>query len=287
MKRIAILTMLCIGFVGFSTKSFAQSTQINPFDGATHTYGFADVEANASYEFYVVASDNHLGTVITDFGQFVDAAGDPLTDGKGTIGAVPGNASIKIKWSETLSTTYPDGVYLFLKVTAQGSTCGVGNYKGIYIDAVPNDFNVAVVGPATDPDCNDITGIQPIINKTVATATDEYDPGKTSFTFTLTRENSTNDWSGAYTVSCSDGTVPFTINTDAATTGDKSGTITNESNKDVVVTVEMINTPGANPTFTLTMTSASDDVTGLTDQSLESDSQTFNLMPKIGNFIAE
>lgn len=294
--------MLCIGVVGVSTKSFGQSTQINPFDGATHTYGFADVEANASYEFYVVATDNHLGTAITDFGAFVDNDGNTIL-GTGTIGNANGPASVKIKWSETLSTTYPDGVYLFIKVTAQGSTCGVGNYKGIHIDAVQNDFNVAIAAtPDTNPICADLTNLQPVINKDVITATDEYKPGYTTFTYTVTRTTATtNAWTANYDVTCSDPNVKFFIDSDAtvetATVGKKNKTIPNATDA-VTVTVTMVNEPGTNPVFSLNLISASDLVTGLSDLSVFTDNDTdddgdaaakhtINLMPKIGNFIAE
>jgi len=290
MKRIIILTMLCIGFVGFSTKSFAQSTQIDPFAGATHTYGFADIEAKASYEFYVSTSTDHTDAtaIITNFGKFVNNDGDEIA-ATGTIGATAGPASIKIRWDDNAaSLNSGNGVYLYLKVTAEGDSCGEpGNYKGVHITPVANTFDIAVTGPTIDPDCFDITGLQPIINKTVPTATNEYVPGETSFTFTITRKTGSNAWSGDYSVSCSEGTVPFTIDATAAAIGDKAGTITGETGDSVTVTVKMVNTPGTKPIFTLTMTSASDDVTGLQDLTLGSETHTFNLMPKIGDFISE
>lgn len=301
MKKILLTLVICLGLASFASQTFAQSTQINPFNGATHTYGFADIDANASYEFYVVASNNHLGTAITDFGQFVDGAGAPLADGTGTIGTSVAPASIKIKWSETLSTTYPDGVYLFLKVTAQGSTCGVGNYKGVHIDAVQNDFNVAIAAtPNTDPICADLTNLQPVINKDLITATDEYEAGYTTFTYTVTRTTTTtNSWTANYNVTCSDASVKFFIDTDAtvetAVVGDKAKTITSATDP-VTVTITMVNTPGSNPVFSLNLVSASDLITGLSDLSVFTDNDidddgdaaakhTINLMPNIGDFI--
>lgn len=288
MKKILLSLVICLGLVSFASLTFAQSTAVEPYDGATHTYTFAGVEANASYEFYVTATNDHTAASIPGFGLFVDGAGDPIA-GTGIIGAANGPASIKINWSATASADYPTGVYLFLRVTAQGSSCGFGNYKGVHIVPVLNDFNVTVadLGALANPSCADISALQPVINNNPLDLADEthYDPGTTTMSFEIERKTGTNPWSGEYTVSCSEGTVPFKINTGAVATGDKTDIIDGEVGNTVTVTVVMTNTPGKNPVFTLTMTSASDDTTGLEDLTLGSDSHTINLMPNIGGFI--
>ncbi|MCY1635869.1 hypothetical protein [Marinifilum sp. D737] len=284
MKRILLSLIVCLGFMSFANQTFAQSSAVKPYAGATHTYTFNNVEANAAYEFYVTESSTYSATPVklSDFGVFIGNASS-------SIGATEGAASIQITWDADAYTNYGvNGVYLFLNVTADGSSCGVGNYKAVHIMPQANDFNVAVAAAAL-PTCADLTNLQPVVNTDVSNLTDytHYEAGTTSMTFTITRESSTNQWSGAYTVSCDNATVPFTIDATPAATGDKTGSISGETGDSVTVTVIMKNTPGTNPTFTLTMTSASDDVTGLDDLTLGSDTHMINLMPKIGDFVGE
>jgi len=308
MKKTLLLIMLCLGFVSFTTNLLAQSTQIKPFNGATHTYGFADVEANTTYEFYVVASNDHLGTAITNFGQFVDDAGDPLTDGTGAIGPAVANATIKIKWADNASTLNSgNGFYLFFKVKAAGSVgtdCGFGNYKGIHILPVQNDFNIALKAtPNEDPICANLSDLKPVINLLDINATNEYVAGTTDLTYTVTRTPGTgNNWDADITIACSDAGVnySYSVNTTTATTGTGDGTIElRDVDKDeVIVTVTVTNTPGSNPAITLNLISGLDRVTNLTDLNVytadgddtndDADTKavhTINLMPKIGDFI--
>ena len=285
MKRIVILMMLCISFVGFTTKTFAQSTAVEPYDGAKHTYTFGNVEANSTYKFYVSTSTAAygVGSEVADFGAFTGT-------GTGTIGATNGNASVEITWASDAAAKYGTGLYLFLAVTAPGDPCsGPGNYKAVRITPKASEFNLAVVDDsATDPTCSDLTSLKPVINLTDINVNDEYDPGTTTLTFTITRTNSTNAWSGAYTLTSSDNTVEFTANTVASAAGSVSGVIANEANDTHVVTVVVTNKPGSNPTFTLNITSGSDDVTGVQDIDLTTADatadHTINLMPEIGTF---
>lgn len=287
MKKILLSLVVCLGLVSFASQTYAQSssTAVKPYAGATHTYTFNNVQANASYEFYVTESSTYskTPTKLTNFGVFIG-------DASSTIGDVNGSASVKITWDADAFTNYgTNGVYLYLAVTAKDNPCdGPGNYKAVHIMPVANDFNVAVATVA-DPTCADLTGLQPVINTNVADLTEDgyYLAGTTTMTFTITRENSTNKWSGAYTVSCDNDAVPFTIDASEAAIGDKTGSISEELGSTVTVTVIMNNTPGTNPTFTLTMTNASDDVTSLQDITLESASHAINLMPKIGDFVGE
>jgi len=305
MKKILLTLVICLGLVSFASQTYAQSTQINPFNGATHTYGFENVEANASYEFYVSTSSDHTDAtaIITNFGQFVDDSGNPLTDGTGTVTA--GVASIKIKWVDNASTLNAgNGVYLFLKVTAQASVCGPGNYKGVKIIPQANNFNIAVAAtPNENPICADISGLKPVINLTDINATNEYVAGTTELTYTVTRTPGTgNNWDADITIACSDAGVnySYSVNTTTATTGTGNGTIElrNVDKDEVIVTVTVTNTPGLNPAFTLNLISGLDRVTKLTDFTVytadgddtndDADTKavhTINLMPQIGDFI--
>lgn len=284
MKRLLLL-VVCLGSILFTSQTFAQSTAVKPYDGAKHTYTFGDVEANATYKFYVSTSTAAygVGSEITDFGAFTGT-------GTGTIGAVNGDASVEITWTNNAAANYgTSGLYLFLEVTAASSSCGAGNYKAVHIMPQTSAFNLAVIDDsATDPTCTDLTGLKPVINLLDINATDEYDAGTTTLSYTITRTNSTNAWSGTYTLVCSDNTVEFTADAVSSTAGSVSGVVTNEAAGTHIVTVVVANKPGSNPTFTLNITSGSDDVTGVEDVDLTTADataeHTINLMPTIGSF---
>lgn len=282
MKKLLLSLVICLGLISFASQTFAQSTAVEPYDGAKHTYTFSNVEANATYKFYVSTSvvAYGVGTEVTDFGAFTGT-------GIGTIGGVDGDAAVEITWAADAAANYgTTGLYLFLAVTVSGDPCGgPGNYKAVHIMPKSNNFNVDVVATVTNPSCASLATLQPVVNDADINVNTDYVAGTTTMTFDITRENSTNNWSGGYDVTCSDVTVPFTISAAPAATGTKSGTIVAETSNTVTVTLVMTNTPGSNPTFTLTMTSASDDATTLSDLSLGSDSQVINLMPSIGGFV--
>ncbi|WP_461631108.1 hypothetical protein [Labilibaculum euxinus] len=286
MKKLLLSLVICLGLVSFASQTFAQSTAVKPYDGAKHTYTFGDVEANATYKFYVSTSTvaYGVGSEVTDFGAFTGT-------GTGTIGAANGAASVEITWANNAAANYgASGLYLFLAVTVSGDPCsGPGNYKAVHIMPQASAFNLAVVDDsATDPTCADLTGLKPVINLTDINVTDEYDAGKTTLSYTITRTNSSNAWSGTYTVTSSDNTVEFTANTVASSSGLVSGSVTNETANTHVVTVVITNKPGSNPTFTLNLVTGSDDVTGVTDIDLTTADatadHTINLMPTIGSF---
>ncbi|WP_372641070.1 hypothetical protein [Ancylomarina sp.] len=281
MKKLLLSLVVCLGLVSFASQTFAQSTAVEPYDGAKHTYTFSDVEANATYKFYVSTSvaAYGVGSEVADFGAFTGT-------GTGLIGGTNGDAAVEITWATDAAAKYgAAGVYLFLEVTAASSTCGVGNYKAVHIMPKSNNFNVDVVATITNPSCASLVALQPVVNDADINVNTDYVAGTTTMTFDITRQNATNKWSGGYDVTCSDATVSFTISGAPAATGTKSGTIAAETNNTVTVTLVMTNTPGSNPTFTLTMTNATDDATALSDLSLDSDSQVINLMPSIGGFV--
>lgn len=285
MKKILLSLVVCLGIVSYASQIFAQSSAVQPYDGAKHTYTFANVEANATYKFYVSTSTTAygVGTEVSDFGAFTGT-------GTGIIGATNGAASVEITWANDAAANYGGtGLYLFLAVTADASTCGVGNYKAVHIVPQASDFNLAVVDDAaTDPTCSDLTLLVPVINSTDINVNNDYNPGTTTLTYTITRTNSTNAWSGAYTLACSDNTVEFTANAVSSIAGSVSGVVTNEAAGTHLVTVVITNKPGSNPTFTLNITSGSDDVTGVQDVDLTTADatadHTINLMPTIGSF---
>ncbi|MDQ2179490.1 hypothetical protein [Marinifilum sp. D714] len=293
MKRLILLTMFCIGFVGISLNSYAQSTAVKPYNGAKHKYKFQNVQVGAQYEFYVSSSfvNNGADSKVSTYGTMKNGDGSALPTFPVSVPA-GGEVSVQIEWAADANTTHSAGVYLFLHVTgANVNGCSPENFKAVFIQPQANDFNLAIADAAVkDPDCADLTNLQPVINKGDILVNDDYDPGYTILSFDVTRTKSSNAWSATYKVSCNDSDVKFAIGTtDTPATGEKNGSISGETANTHTIQIKVPNVPGKNPTFTVTLLTGTDDKTGVTDLDLSGEvaDHTINVMPTIGNFVGE
>lgn len=281
MKKLLLSLVICLGLVSFASQTIAQSTAVEPYDGATHTYTFANVEDGASYEFYVSTSTTAFGATdelkSNEFGTFATSATGSITGG-------PGPAAVTINWDSDVSTNYGAGLYLYLKVTASGDPCtGPGNYKAVHIMPKSNLFDISIAANAGNPSCASLAGLEPVVNTTDIDVDADYVAGTTSMTFDITVTGS-DAWTGGYDVTCDIPTVSFSVNGGVSTIATKSVGFTNETAKTLTVTILMTNSPGTTPTFTVAMTSATDVLSGVSDATLGSDDQAINLMPAIGGF---
>lgn len=291
MKNTLLLMILCIGFVGFSTKSFAQSTALAPYNGATHNYTFQNIEANAKYEFFVTTTNDYTAAHDSSFGVFV---GDPDVE-KGTIPTGGGSATVDIKWAAN-ATDAAGGYYLFLKVytpAVDGADCESANYKAVHIAPVANIFNIAiadVVNP--NPSCPDLdVTFSPLVAVAADGANSGYNAGKTTLTYRVTPQNSavSDEWSFQFDITAVNASsYTWSVNgvegTQANVSDIASATISGTST-DIVIVVD--NQPGVSPSFTIHIDSARNETTSTNATvSLPADlTHTVKVMPSIGDFV--
>lgn len=302
--------MLCIGFVGFSTKSFAQvSTPLKPYDGATHTYTFDGMTDGYKYQFYLTTNPQEKDNTVA-----VPANSGVLTGATGTVGAdATGKATVSIKWDAAASGTYNAGnpIYLFLKIWDEAPATNVcENYKAVQIIPVPNDFNVLVADvtvtgePESCPELDFAKDFQPVIGDVNIDAdpeTEAYSAGYSEIAFKVSREGTNNAWDFNFTISSVAG-ANYTYSVVGANTAEVTGD-QDTSTKDIAVdaaddfvtiTLKVPNVAGANPDLTFTINSAQDNLTKAADLAEagtpadpEDDTvtHTINVLPVIGNFI--
>lgn len=301
MKRIAILMILCIGFVGFSTKSFAQSsTALKPFAGAKHMYKFSGITNGLDYEFYVTTDPK--GTertgLITNYGTIEN---DANNDGVATfteLGGVVsgGEVSVNITWDATAATKYgvggdvQEGVYLFLKVYDESDANICENYRAVKIIPVVNDFSVTLADLG-DPSCPDLDfdqGFQPIIVDDEGNNTTAHSNGTSTIQFEVSRVNTTNNWNFTFDIAATNaGNFSYSVN---SVTGNQSGTLIDIDAGTITtetVTIEIVfdNQPGQSPEFDITLKTAKDLKTLISPLTLPAvEKHTVKVMPSIGGF---
>ncbi|MCZ4694435.1 hypothetical protein DWB61_03955 [Ancylomarina euxinus] len=297
MKKILILTMLCLGFVGFSAKSFAQSsTALAPFNDATHTYQFKGITEGREFQFYLSPTINELDPTneVSDFGTFVTSATGSVDN--------TGIASVKIKWAPGASTIYgasgTNGVYLYVKIYETGTDPAelaiCENYKAVKVIPVANAFNVTLAD-LNDPSCPELDptkDFQPIVTvaSDPAQTNSGYNAGKSTIQFEVGRVNTSNDWNFTFDLTTTNaGNFTYSVNgvngTQASTlTGIDAGTINTDK-----VTIEIVleNQQGQTPEFGITIKSAKDLVTlaeAIAANLPGLDKHTVKEMPAIGDF---
>ena len=287
MKRLILLMFVCIGFIGASQSSFAQSTALAPYDGATHTYKFKGIAQDREFQFYLSPAANNIDASSgeSDFGTFVTSA-------TGTVDA-SGEAVVQIKWAANASSLYgasgTKGTQIYLYVKVYESTGGSGiceNYKAVKIVPVSNSFSIALADQGTSPSCPDLTdGFNPLV-----APTDEYNAGKTTLSFEVTRSGSANDWSLGFDIThVGTGAFTYSIDGGTATNGTVGGTtnvnVATISANNTIIQIVVDNVPGETPKFTITPTGAQDLVTLISPLTLPSAVvHDINEMPVIGDF---
>jgi len=302
MKKILILTMLCIGFVSFSTKSFAQSsTPLKPYDGATHGYTFDGMTDGYKYQFYLTTNPQEKDNTVT-----APVTSGILTGAIGTVGdAGTGKATVSINWNIAASDTYNSGnpIYLFLKVWDETPATKVcENYKAVKITPVANTFNVFVDDvtasgiPESCPELNFAKDFQPIIVDLEGNNTTAYNAGYSEVSFKISRAGTANAWDFNFTIANAT-TANYTYTISGDTSGDLLVGTGDQANatKDVAaaagdafvtITLKVPNVESVNPDFSFTINSASDHVSKATDSDNSDDQVThmINILPAIGGF---
>jgi len=269
--------------------AYAQSTALNPYEGATHTYSWNGLQEGVDYQFYFTADAN--GSVVLDdiaTGEF-DFIGNP----KGQVGAGESSASVPILWNRGASEHI---YYLWFEVTAPG-----GCSNNIYLRIAPqvNAFDLLSENIPADN-----TVSCPAIASTdgfnvMASA---YDAGSTTLQFKVRRVNGTDN---KLTAQAGDTynwafepvlTIDPNWNLDisiVSVVGVTSGSMTADANKiytvsgtdnEVTVTVSIKNLPGTSQDVSLKIQNQSEIHTNLSDSNAANDivKHRIEIMPVIG-----
>jgi len=292
MKKILLSLVICLGLVSFANQTFAQSsTALAPFNGATHTYTFQNVEANAQYEFFVTTTNNYAAGPDNTFGSFVGAASGP-------VGVSDADVAVQIQWAGN-ATDQAGGYYLFLKVftpSAGVGDCESANYKSVHIVPVLNSFNVDIADAVTpDPSCADLDAtFSPLVTVAGDGTNSGYNAGKTTLKFTVSPKNSapSDQWSFQFDIAALNApTFTWSVNGgavtgDELTVADIASTAVSAPSTDIVIVFD--NQPGLSPAFTIHFDSARNITTltdALTDQLPVDETHTVKVMPSIGDFV--
>lgn len=276
----------------------AQSSWDKPYDGAKHKYTFSGITPGMEYEFFFSTTAD-VGSLnkVTNPGT--------LSITHGVVSAGEDTASVDVTWASDASSNYgTSGIYLFVRVYKTSDPAVCENYMAVKVTPQPNDFNVLVddvtglsdyingdASTVADPSCPDQTGLQPVVNVSGT----PYFAGTSQVVFRLHRDKSSNAWTAKFNISnSSTGTFSYTAIGNTSNTTYASGTdvssVTNQTinvtanDEYVLVTLTVNNVPGDTPLFNLNITSASDDVTGVTVLSPQNADHGFNEMPDIQNF---
>ncbi len=271
--------------IGLTAK--AQSSALQPFEGASHTYTWSEVTIGAEYEFYIAS--NAEGTNIYD--DAVTGEFDFVSEPKGTV-LEDGKASATISWFGGASMhTY----YVWLQVNG---TSGCSNYRYVEVNPQVNAFDLLSENIPTDytescPDVSNGNGFDPLGSSL----------GTTVLTFKVIRVNGTENnltadagdtynWSFVPTLK-----VDPNLNLDnviISIEGENSGIVlANADNRytinglddEVLVTVSIENAPGEYREVNFEVTEQREEHTDLNDSDESNDlvTHTIQVMPVINS----
>jgi hypothetical protein len=273
-KHIIVLVLM---LTASALAAKAQSTALNPYEGATHTYSVNGLQQGVNYDFFITA--NADGTGLYDdvaTGEF-----DFKTLPTGTIGVGESAASVDIGWNSGASAHI---YYVWLEVTIPG---GCSNKINVQVTPQVNNFDIL---SQNNPETN--TRSCPSINPTdgfnaLASA---YDAGSTTLEFMVKKENGSHNWSFIPSLTQNTGLPLGEYIISIA--GTNSGTITPvggrytvlASDNDVLVTINIKNAPGYSVDVTLKVTGQREEQTNVPDSDPSNDSATHTLdvIPVIG-----
>jgi len=282
-KQFIIVVLMLLTSV-FAAK--AQSTALNPYEGATHSYTWSGLPQGLDYTFYITANADGSGLYDDGLtGEF------DILNNTGTVG-VDGKASTEISWNVGASANI---YYFWLEGSFPG---GCSNRRYVRVTPQVNQFdllseNIPVTNTVSCPATAAEDGFNP--------NSDAYSAGATVLQFKVSRANGTDntltamagdtyDWSfipqlavdpdlGLSNVIITvEGTNSGTVLAD----GSNRYTISGEDDE-VMVTVSIQNAPGYDLDVTLSITSVKEHNTNLSDSDPSNDNvtHTIQVMPVI------
>lgn len=146
MKKSLLIIAIFMLLAGFSSKVFAQSTPLAPWEGAIHTYRVNGITDGSQFEFGVSnTADGYDNT-----GSYYNIT----TATTGTVGS-DGIASVAIEWE--VGAADAGNYYVWINII---DTDNCGTYRALLVDPVPAstdpyDVNFGIVALQTGDDQTD------------------------------------------------------------------------------------------------------------------------------------
>ncbi|MDA3881359.1 MAG: hypothetical protein PF436_13300 [Prolixibacteraceae bacterium] len=281
-KHIILLVLL---LPAFGLVAQAQSSALNPYEGATHTYAWNGLAEGLNYSLYI--TDNADGSGLLEDATTMEF--DFLGDTDGIVGT-DNKAGTNIAWNNGAAmNTY------YLWVQATGSS-GCSNYRYVEITPQYPDFDLMAENVPVD---NTISCPATDSQDGFMAEADLYSAGATKLEFRVARQNGTeNPMASGATYSWS--FIPQLEvapdlgldNVIITVEGTNSGVITadganrytvNGDDDEVIVTVSIQNAPGYDLALSLLLTGQEESNTNLTDNNSNNDkaTHTIQIMPLI------
>jgi hypothetical protein len=146
MKKQLFTLVILLMLVAVTNKMFAQSTPLQPWEGAIHTYTVNGMTSGNSYEFGV----NTTAGDYTNGGSFYNIT----TSASGTVGS-DGRASVAIEWQAGAAAA--GNYYVWIRIT-DSDNCHT--YRALLVDPQPAstdpyDVNFGIVALQTGDDETD------------------------------------------------------------------------------------------------------------------------------------
>lgn len=282
-QRKQLITLVLLLFIGLA--AHAQSTPLNPYEGATHTYTWSGLTEGWEYELYLSANADGTGiydAMTAEFG---------LYNASGTVGA-DGKASTEISWNYGAASNI---YYFWLKATIPG---GCSNMRHVRVTPQANQFdllseNVPVTNTISCPATASEDGFDP--------SSDSYHAGSTVLYFKVKRAYGTDNTLTAAAGDTHDWSfIPQLLvdpdlglsNVIITIEGNNSGVVTADVDSrytisglddEVTVTVSIQNAPGYDLDVSLGVTGQKEHNTNLTDSDPSNDNvtHTIQVMPVI------
>lgn len=176
MKNIIFTLLAFVAVIGFSNKTFAQSTYKNAYVGATHTYKFDGLTAGDKYAFYVLeASSSHVnsGYPGSITGNDLGSTYYTITDNNATSDGVLSGTEI------TDTITWLQAGTFDLWIVLQDDE-GCYNYRYLTVTVTSYDvyFNVLALGAGDDEttvtEITTTTGTDTIKNECAGFVTEDF-----------------------------------------------------------------------------------------------------------------
>lgn len=279
MTHIKEILLIALGFGAFSANVKAQSTPMNPYEGATHTYVVNGLTPGTEYMFYV--SSNEDGSAVLDDGSAFEF--DFLSTSQGIVPADQNTVSLPIIWNNGASQHM---YYLWISLSNPGG-CSVK--RGLKIVPQPNMFdllseNIPFDKTESCPAISDADGF--------VAMSDHYNAGTTTLQFKVRREGGNRGWSFEPFVTINPewnldvAIVSVTAANAGVLTANASNTFTVPATEnEVIVSVAVRNYEGTEQIVTLEVRNQREEQTSLGDVNRENDKVTHRItvMPIISD----
>jgi len=279
MKNLFTLLIIAVGLFASST-SFGQGTKTKPWPGSTYAYSItASGVGTLSYEWWVATNANSI------------TSGDAI--GEYTINSGQGTDNVNITWGNDVYSVYSGAtLYLIVKVGDDNNgpiADACYNYRALPITP-QNNINLAVydvTGSASQTTTTDLadnnSGDHCPEHTGLITEDGSYNPGTTQVVFRVDRQYSNVAWEFDYTL------TGVTVSSVVVSSGNDAvaGTISAIPAGDnyVMLTFNIINTPGAAQSAVFTIIRATDANSAV--ETLTTDNartHEIKVMPAIGAF---